>query len=266
MIVSIVCAFLSTVGIGVFFVVRPDPTCFDGRRNQGESSTDCGGPCRACADEYHPEAFVIRETAIVPGGNKTTYDALVRVQNPNDELGASELAYEFRLRDADGSVLDTIRGTGFILPQETKTFLAVGLHSETQPAAVEVVFVGQRWQKFSGYQEKPSMSVVDTRYGELTSGPFFSEAVGTLMNDSEFDFRSILVKVVLRDGAGKPIALNQTEMNTVLSRESREFVLRWPKSFPGAVARIEVEPDVDFFRDENFVKRYREPEMFQDAR
>jgi hypothetical protein len=29
---------------------------------------------------------------------------------------------------------------------------------------------------------------------------------------------------------------------------------------------VDVEPDVDFFRDENFVERYRPPERYQEFR
>ena len=29
---------------------KDNPTCYDGRQNQNETSIDCGGPCTACAD------------------------------------------------------------------------------------------------------------------------------------------------------------------------------------------------------------------------
>ena len=110
------------------------------------------------------------------------------------------------------------------------------------------------------------MSVINKRYDELSAGPFFSEAVGTFVNDSSFDYKSVFLKVILRDASGTPIAFNQTEMNTVLSGEYRDFILRFPDAFPGDVVAMDVEPDVDFFRDENFVERYRPRERFQEFR
>ncbi|NTW14214.1 MAG: hypothetical protein HGA31_04255 [Candidatus Moranbacteria bacterium] len=268
LIVTIVIFFLTTVGTGIYLIVRPAATCHDGKKNQNEAGVDCGGVCGACSEIFNPEAFIIRESAFVPGGNPGEYDVLVRVNNPNDELGASELTYEFRLLGSDGTVLATATGKGFILPQETKTFLSVNLRSApaSAPASVAIAFSGMTWQRFSGYQEKPAMSVVDKRYQELSNSPFFGEATGTLMNDSAFDFHAITLKVVLRDDSGKPVALNQTEMDTVLAKENREFILRWPKPFPGHVARVDVEPDVDFFRVGSFVERYHATEVFQNLR
>ena len=267
-VVIIVTLFLGAVGTLLYFALRPEPTCFDGKHNQGEEQTDCGGPCDPCEVIYEapPEEFVIRESAILPGSEPDTYDVLARVQNPNDELGASSLSYTFTLRGENEESLVSAREVGFILPQETKTFLFVGLRTEEVPVSVTVSFSDFEWQKFDGYQAKPPMSVINKRYDELSAGPFFSEAVGTFVNDSSFDYKSVFLKVILRDASGTPIAFNQTEMNTVLSGEYRDFILRFPDAFPGDVVTMDVEPDVDFFRDENFVERYRPRERFQEFR
>jgi len=176
------------------------------------------------------------------------------------------MTYHFVLKGQDGEVLVEDEEVGFILPQETKTFLGIGLSAESKPVSAEISFSDIEWQKFDGYQAKPPMSVINKRYEELSSGPFFSEAIGTFANDSTFDFKSVLLKIVLRDANGDPIAFNQTEMNTVLSGEYRDFILRFPDSFPGQVASMDVEPDIDFFRDENFVERYRPREQYQEFR
>ncbi|MEI6650829.1 MAG: hypothetical protein WCL23_05375 [Candidatus Moraniibacteriota bacterium] len=258
---------LTLIGTWIYYAYRPAETCFDNWKNQDETGVDCGGVCAACPEVFAPADFVVQEAAFVPGSNPGDYDVLARVQNPNDVLGASELTYTFSLLGADHSVLATVTGSGFILPQESKTFMSIGvLHTTGTPASVSITFSGMTWKKFSGYQEKPPITIVGKRYSELTSGPYFSEAFGTLMNDSAFDFRALLVKVILRDDTGKPIAINQSEMDTVLTKENREFTLKWPKAFPGKVATIDVEPDVDFFRDQSFIERYRIPEAFQQMR
>jgi hypothetical protein len=258
---------VSLVGASWYYLAAPVPSCSDGKQNQGERGTDCGGPCaQACEVAYVPDDLVIRESAFVQGGGDGEYDVLAKVYNPNDELGASVLPYVFRLKDASGAVLVEASGTGFILPQETKTFLSISLKSSTFPQSVEISFPGAKWEKFSGYQEKPALSILNKRYAPVSSGPFFSEVQGTLVNDSVFDFRSVLVKVILRDVSGKPIAFNQTEMNTVRTRESRDFRLRWPKAFPGEVAQVDVEPEADVYHEENFLQQYVENGKFQDLR
>lgn len=267
LIVGIVAFFIALSGASWYYLTAPVPTCFDLERNQGEQGTDCGGPCAvACAVEYVADDFIIRETAFVPGGADGVYDVFGTVYNPNDELGASSLGYVFRLKGASGEVLAEAAGTSFILPQETKTILSVGLRSSGRPHSVEMVLRDAKWEKFSGYQEKPALSILYKRYDKITDGPFFGEAQGTLSNDSLFDFGSIIVKVILRDADGKPVAFNQTEMNTVLSKENRDFRLRWPKAFPGEVAEVEVEPEADIYHSENFIRRYVETGKFQDLR
>lgn len=259
-------AILGSVGLSLFLYLYPAPNCSDGKRNQGETGVDCGGPCPACAETYDPEPFSVVEAALVPGGNPDEYDVVARVYNPNDELGAEELSYEFRFKDRGGVVVGSVFGKGFILPQETKTFMEIGNVVSGHPVSVEAVFSGSEWKRFSGFQEKPPMSAVNVAYRELSSGPFFSEAVGTLINDSDYDFESVLVRIILRDASGKPVAFNQTEINTFLSKENRDFVFRWPKAFPGAVARVDVEPDVEFFGDTNLFERSRGADQSQQFR
>jgi hypothetical protein len=266
-ILGVVVFSVSLFGSSWYFFTAPDPSCFDGKQNQGERGTDCGGPCdRPCEQVFVPDDLVIREVAFVAGGGSGEYDVLAKIYNPNDELGAAVLPYVFRLKDASGGVLAEVSGKGFILPQETKTFLSVGLRTGVTPQTAEISFPDPTWEKFSGYREKPALSILNRRYDRISSGPFFGEAQGTLVNDSVFDFRSIVVKVILRDIDGKPLAFNQTEMNTVRTRESRDFRLRWPKAFQGEVAKIDVEPEADVYHEENFIRQYVEKGKFQDLR
>lgn len=267
LIVGTVTFFVALFGVSWYFLSAPDATCFDSERNQGEQDVDCGGPCSAACPEVHdPQDLVVREAAFVSGGEEGVYDVLGTIYNPNDELGASDIGYVFRLKGASGEVLAEMGGRSFILPQETKTILGVGLKAPSWPQSVEIVFADAEWEKFSGYQERPALSILYKRYEKITDGPFFAEATGTLSNDSLFDFGSIIIKVILRDADGKPIAFNQTEMNTVLSKENRDFRLRWPKAFPGEVASIDVEPEADIYHSENFIRRYIETGKFQELR
>lgn len=250
---------------GWYFLVRPVATCFDGLQNQDERGVDCGGTCgTVCVAEYHPEALVAQELAFVPGGDRSVYDVIAKVHNPNDVLGASTFRYVIILKGAAGDVVATKSGSGFILPQETKDFLVVNLFTSADPVTAEIEFSDMTWEEFSGYQEKPKLSVLNKTYAELTSGAFFSEVVGNVFNDSPFDFRSLTVKIILRDIDGKPLAINQTEINTVLSKELREFRLKWPKAFPGEVRTIEVEAEADVYHSDNFIQRYLPGGKFQE--
>ena len=264
-ILSIIIAFFASVFTVRYYLTRPDPTCFDKVQNQDETGVDCGGVCAAeCAVTYNPESLGIVDTTFVPGGDKDVYDVVAKIHNPNDELGSSAFSYTVLLKDAAGGTVGTQSGKGFILPQETKQFLAVSIYASGVPVRADVSFADMKWQRFSGYQEKPKLSVFGKTYNKLSDGPFFSEAVGNILNDSVYDFRTIVVKVILRDAAGKAIALNQTEMGALLSKETREFRLKWPKAFPGEVKTIDVEADANVYDSANFVKRYLPGGQYQD--
>jgi hypothetical protein len=267
-IISAVVAFSAVVGTGLYYILRTPPSCVDGKMNQNETGIDCGGTCGACPEVFEPESFVVREAAAVPGSASRLYDVVVKVYNPNDTVGASDITYDVLLRDSSGLEIGRYTGLDSVLPQETKTILVVGLEvTGGVPVSTDIVFRNPSWQRFSGYQERPKLTLYRTRFDTLSSGPFFGEAFGTLRNDSPFDFRAVTVKMILRDATGKPVSLNQSEVNTVLSGDIRDVILRWPKSFLGDVASVEAVADTDFYHEQNFIERYRDTNQdFQSPR
>jgi hypothetical protein len=166
------------------------------------------------------------------------------------------------LRDATGATVAVREGRSFILPQETKYLLEINV---TAPGATVVVisFSDYRWQRFTGYQEKPTITVSRKSYDLISSGAGFSKAFGSVKNESRFDFRSIIVKVILRDAGGKAVAVNMNEMRTMASGEVRDFTLIWPTAFPGTVDHVETEVEADVFHSDNFVRQYMPTQDFQ---
>jgi hypothetical protein len=79
---------------------------------------------------------------------------------------------------------------------------------------------------------------------------------GLVINESQYDFRSLLVKVVLRDVV-RPSAwlLIRPEMLTMPSKSQRDFRLVWPAAFPGEVKNVEMFVDADIYHSENFIKQ-----------
>lgn len=257
--------FVASTYIVIVFLVgwiinvmrQPAPTCSDGVKNQDETGVDCGGVCGACAVErLQPDNLDIQETALVYGG-VDTYDVLAKIVNPNPEDGAESFDYDFILKDDQGNVLAERKGRSFILPGETKYLLATQLSSGSLPKKIALEISNIQWKYFTGgYQDRPVINVYSKRYDRITSGVGFGEATGLVVNESPFDFVNVRVNIVLRDGNGKPIAVNYTEMQTLKSAEKRDFRLTWPTGFPGDVASMEAEAEADVYHSDNFVKRY----------
>ncbi|MDD5083982.1 MAG: hypothetical protein PHT88_03575 [Candidatus Moranbacteria bacterium] len=243
------------------FLKAPE-TCSDGIKNQNEAAIDCGGVCGACEEKLPAVAMQVKETSLVYGGPGSS-DVLVKVYNPNDRYGALRFAYTVSLKDSGGAVLATKTDTSFMLPKETKYLMQVGMATTSPAASADVTIDSVEWQSFAGYQESPVLNVLHKRYGPVTSGVGFGQVDGTLSNESGFDFQSLMVKIILRDASGKALAVNQTEMRTVINAEQRDFRLIWPTYFAGDVTAVETEVEADVYHSDNFIRQYLPGGAFQ---
>lgn len=250
------------LGYGIYSAVKPKPTCYDGKKNQNEEEIDCGGQCAPCQKPISAQELKIGEIAFVYGG-PGRFDVMAKITNPNNEYGSPVFSYEFILKGAGESELARRSGEEFILPGETKYVIETNLETGIQPQSVEYQIKKADWQEFVNYQ-KPELNIYSKRYDPITSGVGYSEAYGLLKNESPFDFNFIRIKVILRDGLGKPIALNMTDMRTISSGEQRDFRLLWPLSFPGDVQNVEMEAGADVFDSQNFIRKYLPGGKFQE--
>lgn len=93
---------------------KPDPTCFDGKLNQGEEEADCGGPCEACAIRRLAPLEGRVLNAFDPGTGRAT--ALLEFRNANQNYGASAFSYTLRFLDRSGRELFAARDDSFLYP------------------------------------------------------------------------------------------------------------------------------------------------------
>ncbi|MBP7061181.1 MAG: hypothetical protein KBA91_04390, partial [Candidatus Moranbacteria bacterium] len=242
---------------GVYFAFLKTPeSCMDGIKNQNEQGVDCGGICtNVCVEVVVGKDLQQQEVAFVPGGDQR-YDVIGKIFNPNDDIGATVFHYTFELHDATGAVLVSRTGESYILPQEGKSLIELNLESAGVPTQATLTLTDISWERLSGYRERPSINIYQKRYDQVTNGFGFSEAYGLLSNESPYDFRSIVVRVILRDAFGKPLAMNMTDLRTVSAQESRDFKLVWPTPFPGVVDHVDMEIDADVYHSDNFIRQY----------
>lgn len=255
-IVIYIFAFLG-MGLGMYMWLRPAATCFDGKQNQNEGGIDCGGICsQMCIENVTGQPLVIEEaTAFLAG--EGSYDAVMRVTNPNNAVGAKTFRYRLELLDARGQVVGETKGESWVLPQETKTLLAFGVVASESPAKTVLTIEDVTWTKLVNYDIEPKLGVYNQTYlPSSRSGELGGVATGLITNESDYDFRLVTIKVVLRDASGKPLAINQTDRRTFLSGEQHSFRLVWPAPFGGGVSTVEVVADADVYRSDNFLKRY----------
>jgi len=250
---------------GVVYMIKPKPNCFDGKLNQNEEKVDCGGVCEEKCETVAEEKIKVEEVGYVASGIVNKYDIYGYVYNPNTFFGSEKFSYNFIIKNNAGEIITEKKGEGFILPGEKKYLIESNVETTQIPSSVELVIGEVKWTKFisSGYQ-KPELKIVNKNYNEITSGIGFSEALGLLKNDSQFDFEKINIYIILKSANGEIIALNSTQMNTVKSSENRDFRAFWPSRFPGEVRTVETQVDVNVFKSESFSRSNFETERFQE--
>lgn len=245
------------IGTGLYFWLRPAPTCFDGKQNQDEQGIDCGGVCsNACLETVTGEPLIIREVTALPIGDNT-YDVVGKIYNPNNTVGAASFTYTVRLLSSSGVELGQVTATGWVLPQETKNLLVFALPATEVPSKATLEITDVKWERLSNYDGRPKLGVYNKRYEETgRGGEYGGVASGLVTNESGYDYRLVTVKVIARDAEGKPLAINQTDLRTFLVGQQRDFRLPWPQRFSGTIDLIDVEVDADVYHSDNFLRRY----------
>lgn len=240
----------------IYFWMKPVESCIDGIKNQNETEIDCGGVCPNKCEKIVAQSLIVQEKGFVTNGAVDKIDLYSRVTNPNNIFGSNKFQYEFIIKDISGNVVAAKKGTNYALPAESKYIIENNIEVNGTPNTVELNIINESWVEFTDYFERPQIKVVNKEYNQISSGIGFAEAKGLLKNESDFNFNSISLNIILKDSNGAVIAVNSTAMNTVKSRENRDFKAMWLNRFSGEVMNVEVQAEVNVFEVDAFIKQY----------
>ena len=82
------------------------------------------------------------------------------------------------------------------------------------------------------------------------------------MNENEAQIK--LLDVLLLDSSQNILAVNTTEMKTLLAGQERDFFINWTREIQGEVVSIEIEAETDIFDSNNYLSPGGEPGRFQE--
>lgn len=262
-IVAIVVLFFVIAGAWLYFVLKPEPTCLDGIKNQDEEEIDCGGKvCPSCEIKTinQPEVFWVK--AISSGGD--FYDLVAKIRNPNPNFGAAEMKYYFEIKDKDGQIIGRKEGTTFILPGSAKYIIETNFESkekiEMADLKIETIETDE-WIKLKDYQS-PEFFVKDKKFTVASQPSYVAEASGTIQNNTFFDFDKIYISVVVFNKYEEAIGVSESEARTMISGEGRYFSTKWFNPFEGEVNSIDIQAETNLFLDGNFMRKFGEPGAF----
>ncbi len=259
LVLLIFAALLGAVICGIYFFLKPQATCDDGIKNQLEEKIDCGGPCSPCEETFEIQELSVKKIEWVDTATDK-FDVVATIENPNSFFGASILRYKLKYLDRNNQIIgETAWFKDFILPKQEKYLLAQELEAPTDLAKVEVELGEVIWKKFTAQQQNPRLETIMTEFSNSfqkdPSG--FYRVTGTLINESPIDCETIKIKVVLRNEQNRLLATNSQVLNTIRSKEQRDFNLPFPSDYNmNEVTKVEIKPETNIFHSDNLVNFY----------
>jgi hypothetical protein len=229
---------------GIWYMVsfRPDPSCSDGRQNQGEEQIDCGGACVSCAEKYggKQEPLQVRDASFFVVSHVLFFAG--EVFNPNVVYGAEEFLYRFIAYGEGDTVLDIFEGVSRVGPRGKVLVHAADARvapNEVFRVSLEVQPI--MWVPAAGFAEftgvvsggDPQVVVEDDRI----------TITGTVRNDSVVRASRVEIVIVARDALGFRLFMTGTELAHLRKREERSFSIAVP--FEENIARKIVEGSVE---------------------
>jgi len=243
--------------IGGNYWFKNRPVCNDGIKNGKEEGVDCGTVAcgRACVDPI--QAIVVQNIQWI----KTPvndFDVAVLAYNPNVDYGADSVEYDLVILDSANQEITRQTLSFYMLPGQTKYIVLTSIKNIPDGSSAGVQIKSISWQKVSS-QEVINF-IISREMTTFESNQTAYQAVIT--NNSNFDFDSIDVNVVVTDSSGTIIATNKTNFQTFLSNTERGIKVTWPFVLQTGF-RIQVEVSTNVFNNANFLKRNGTQEKFQ---
>jgi hypothetical protein len=236
-----------------YFIAKPEMTCTDGIKNQGEEKIDCGGPCNPCKKKLQVENLVVNSIERVSDGNSRE-DIVIEIYNPNEEYGVQMFKYKI-YEDAAGKNISRHDGKDFILPKETKHIIINNYIAQNKEKQLVVVIDDKSivWKKITNFRD-PNLVIYNSKYKVETMGNVYAVLTGLLVNKSAGDYQVVKVKGILRNAQGKLMSASHQTVSALPAGSKREFRITFPTKFSEKVATNEIEIETNIFDSENYLK------------
>lgn len=209
--------------IGFYFYAKSQqPTCFDGKQNQGEEGIDCGGPC-AISCEVKELLPIRTETFPVITYPDKSFDLLGVVENPNRGWVLRNALAVFYLYDQFNRLQDKITaGKISILPREVRYVTVLNLNKLDYPVGkveLKIEYDLTQWQKTS--LDFLPVSLINQQIKDNT---FFAE----ISNPTGETFRNLELIIRFFDQENNLVGITRSIIQEVKPFETMPISLTLP--------------------------------------
>ncbi len=222
-IAAIVVASLLVISTILYFIFRPERTCFDGKKNQRESGVDCGGSCSIqCKADKKPLITLWTKTFEVGPG---LYDVAALVENTNTDAGINTLKYTVELFDVNGRALITKELETFANAGDHFLLFAGGLNTSGVTSTSAKLSIKEDFNFIKA--EIPKQKKVSVISYNLIAPDNKPRLVAVIQNETTETFDNLPITVMISDKNG-PVAVSETYVNILGPREKKEITYTWP--------------------------------------
>lgn len=226
---------LFAVALPTFFVVYDAPSCTDGKLNQEEIGTDCGGPCAVlCKADALGLVTKWQQSFKVKNG---IYNSVAYVENPNLDSGIDEISYRFKLYDSQNILIYEKTGKTSIPPKKIFGIFEDNISTGSRiPAHTLFEFLGTPvWEKRLG--SEPSLVISDKIIASQNGLPRLTALIS---NKSGSNVYNIEVVAIVYDASDNAVAVSKTIVDTIERGKSSKLIFTWPEPFSSPSTRVEL--------------------------
>lgn len=241
--------FLGLIAFLIFHkVTNVVPTCFDHKKNGGETNVDCGGAClQYCANELtDPKVRWARSFEITPG----VVHAIAYIEHSYPAASVEKMGYTFKLYDAKNVLITERSGATYLGPMGrtaiVETLIPTG---NIAVASTRLSFTDPiPWQKIDPVFSQVVIKTDRTLLEKFSEG---TRLTVTIENKSRYSFSGIDVVAILYDKNDNAVTTSKVLLPTLPALDSQTVYFTWPSSIdPKTIRTIEVVPRFNPFSAE----------------
>ncbi len=214
------------------YFLYPKVSCTDGRQNGSEEGVDCGGACENICKAPPKEVLVewVRTFSLSAGAGS----AVAYITNPNRDLYAENVSYQFKLYNSSNILIAERRGKTSIFPGASFPVFsgAIGVGNEIPNRASFSLILDPEWQSVNLPKLQVSNQIFEASPPKLSAD---------IRNSGVTRLKNVIVTAVLFDADDNAYAASETVLEELQGGGGGKVIFTW-SSLPYPPVRILIYP------------------------